>query len=328
MTYAEAIGAGFRLVHRNWQLVLIQLLMSVLGCVAFLVIIGVPLVLALIMLGMDIAQLASFRDLLGTLSDPGEIIDRYLGIVVMAALSLLIYALFAFSLWAYVAGGSAGVIKGSIKDPGAGFTLKGFFSEARGLFFPIAGYAALMGTVFVGIVFALGVMGGALASGLTALSGGTALELFLKVFSALLFITAGVVVLSVLGSVALTGFVAVVLEGTGPLRAIAAASRHLNSHPGALGLYAVVFTGYIALDLLLALAGYPFTLIPLVGVFLSLPYRLVSYVIQGYFCLVMLSTVLAHYWALTSGGSTQPSGTSREGAPPQGPPPYRSAGPR
>jgi hypothetical protein len=323
MTYAEAIGAGFRLVHRNWQLVLIQLLVSVLGCIAFVVVIGVPVVLAMVMLGIDLAGLADFSNLLGALGSPEEIISRYLGLVLVAVFGLLVYSLLAFALWSYVVGGSAGVIKGSIKDPEESFTWRGFLHEGRGLFFPIAGYATVMGTVALTVFLALGVMGGALASGLTALGGGTALEFFLKVFSALLFITAGAAILSVLGAVALTGFVAMVLEGAGPLKALAAAARHLNRHPGALGLYAVVFAGYIAAAFLLALIGYPFTLIPFVGVFLALPYRLVSYAVQGYLCLVMLATVLAHYWAVTSGGSTRPSGTSPQEAPLQGPPPYR-----
>lgn len=328
MTYAGAIGAGFRLVHRNWQLVLIQLLVSVLGCIAFIIVIGVPIVLALVMLGIDLAGLASFGDLLGALGSPREIIDRYLGIVLVAAFGLLVYSLFAFALWTFVTGGSAGVIKGSIKDPEASFTWRAFLHEGRALFFPIAGYVSVMGTVLVAIFFALGVMGGSLASGLTALGGGTALEFFFKVFSALLFITAGAAILAVLGAVALTGFVAIVLEGAGPFKAVTAAARHLDRHPGALGLYAVVLAGYIAIDFLLALIGYPFTLVPVVGVFLALPYRLVSYAVQGYLCLAMLATVLAHYQAVTCGGSTKQSGTSYQEAPRQEPPPYQSGEPR
>lgn len=326
MTISDAIGAGFRLVHRNWQLVLIQFLMSVLGCIAFFVIIGLPLLVALVMLGIDIAELAAFRDFMGRLSNPAEIINRYLGIVVVAAFSLLLYALLAFSLWIYVAGGSAGILGGSIRGLSERFTLREFMREGRRLFFPLAGYAVVIGMIAVAVLLFLGVLGGALASGLTALSGETALELFFKTFSALLFITSGIIFLFGLGAVALTGVAAIVLEGSGPLGAINIAHRHLNRHPRALGLYAAVFAGYIAIDFVLMLTGYPLTLLPFGGVLLSLPFRLLSYVVQGYLCLVMLAAAFAHYASFISaisGDSTPGSGTSSEGAPPQGPPPYQ-----
>lgn len=327
VTHTEAIRTGFRLVHRNWQLILIQFVMSVLGCAAFLLFLGVPLVVAFLMLGIDLAELVAFRDLLDTLREPGELVGRYLGVALVIAASLLLYLAFVFFLWVYVAGGSAGVIGASLRDPTARFTLRGFLSEGRKLFFPFACYALVMGLMLLGAFFFLGALGGALSMGLSALSGDTALGFFFRVLTALVFLSAGGLLVFALSAVGVTGVPALVLDRAGTLKTLRTAYAHLNAHPGALGLYAIVLAGYLAVSVVLALLGYPLQLLPLVGVFLSVPYQLVSYVIQGYFCLVMLAAVFAHYVGTTAGESTAWSGTSGE-APRPASPLARSAGPQ
>ena len=54
MPYSDAIKNGFRLVNKNWQLVLIQLGMMVISCIGFFVFIGVPLAVAFVMFGLDL----------------------------------------------------------------------------------------------------------------------------------------------------------------------------------------------------------------------------------------------------------------------------------
>lgn len=57
MTYIEAVKDGFRLVHRNWQLVLVQLGMVIVSSIGFFVIVGIPLAIAFIIFRLTLQGL-------------------------------------------------------------------------------------------------------------------------------------------------------------------------------------------------------------------------------------------------------------------------------
>lgn len=317
MTYTESVKEGFSLIHRNWQLIVIQVAMSVLGCVGFFIIVGVPLVTAFVMLGLDLAELGRLKELLETIGEPSEIVGRYSGIILIVVLSILVYLVFAFCIWTYVLGGSVGVIRKAIKEPSGKFQMKAFLAEGRRLFFPLAGYMTVIGVVFMGAVFMLGILGG-VAAAVSAALGGTTAELFFKIFSALSGMLLVLVVILGLLVITVQGVVLLVFEGAGPISSFKGAYRYLWKKPDALGLYSFVLTGCGAIYFLLVLAGYPFKFIPLIGAFLSIPYQLLSQVLQGYFCLVALATVSAYFRAI-SPGSTGGADTFQPEASLQGP---------
>src|SRR5512135_1023146 len=91
MTYLEAIKDGFRLVNRNWQLVLIQLSMVFVSSIGFFVLIVIPLAIAFIIFGIDLTELASMRDIFRVLKEPSDILSRYLGLFIIVVLSFLLY---------------------------------------------------------------------------------------------------------------------------------------------------------------------------------------------------------------------------------------------
>jgi hypothetical protein len=322
MPITGAIKEGFGLIHRNWQLVLIQFVVSVLCFLGLLVIVVLPLTVALVMLGLDVGGVEGVEDLFQNMEDPLELLSNYMAIVGIVLLCVLVYLLFAFSIVLFSLGGSAGVIGASLKEPGEGFRTDFFFSEGKRLFLPLTGFTAIVGLIYLALLLALGLLAGAGALAWEALdAGGGQMGLFLKVLITL-SLAAGLFIVTFFSAViTAVGIVVMVMEGMGPLGALGETFRHLDRRPGVVWLLLVLAAGYITIQFTLALVGYPLQSIPVVGLVVALPYHVLTYVVQGYLNLVILASIFAHYRGTTSVGSTPAAGTSRGGAPRQVPPP-------
>jgi hypothetical protein len=324
MAFWEPIGEGFRVIHRNWQLVVIQVALSALGLLGFAVAVGAALAVAFYALGMDVSQLATLRDLI---NDPEALLSRYLAVVLLVVLGLLVYALIISLLWVFVVAGSAGTIGLSIKEPDKEFSMRTFLREGKRLFWPLSGYALLASLIVIGLFLAFGMISGAVGSMSHLLDGGIYVNRFFRVFTSLVT-TAGALALAFgLASVVLTGMMPL-FEGAGPLKSLDLAVQYMKRRPGILGLYVVAFAGYFFVYLALMIPAYALNHESLGGVLLSASYQFLLNILQGYLCLVVLASAFAHYFGATAEGrvsvgvSTRGTGIS-EGAPGQGPPPPR-----
>ena len=224
MTYSDAIKNGFRLVNKNWQLVLIQFGMMLVNCIGFFVFVGIPLAVAFVIFGLDFTEMTELKNLLGTMKDASEIITKYLGFIIVLVVSFVVYLFVAASVGLYVFGGSAGMIGRAVRDSADRFNMNTFFSEGKRLFWPLAGFTAIIGIIFLGVAFVLGVFAGGIGIIISIAKGyETTLAVVLGIFLSLLLFCIGLAL--IISSIALTlyGTAAIVLKGTGP---VAGHKRH------------------------------------------------------------------------------------------------------
>lgn len=298
MTYNDAIKSGFSLINKNWQLVLIQFGVMIIGCVSFFVFIGIPLAVAFVMFGIDLTEISQMKDLLATMREPSEIISRYLGLILVLLVSFFVYLLVVASIGIYAFGGSAGLISRIVREHSLRFNLNTFFSDSKRLFFPLVGFTAIIGAIFIVVAFVLGVFGGGAAAIISiAKEYGATLALFLGIFFALLLLCVGLILIVCTIALTLYGTAAIVFKDAGPLRATKETIKYLYRHLSALWLYCIVFGGYILISFLLILFGAPFNLIPIVGTIIAIPYQLFSYIVQSYLGLVILAITFSYYFS-------------------------------
>ncbi|MCX5717427.1 MAG: hypothetical protein NTW44_03780 [Nitrospirae bacterium] len=335
MIYSNVIKNGFRLVNKNWQLVLIQIGMILVNCIGFFVFVGIPLAVAFVIFGLDLTEMTDLKNLLGTMKDASEIITKYLGLIIVLAVSFVVYLLVAASIGLYVFGGSAGMIGRAVRDSTDRFNMNTFFSEGKRLFWPMVGFTAIIGIIFLGVAFILGVFVGGIGVIISIVKGyETTLAVVLGIFLSLLLFCIGLAL--IISSIALTlyGTAAIVLKGTGPWQAIKDTIKYLYRNPATLWLYCLAFGGYFLVTFLLVLLGAPFSLIPLIGAIIAIPYQLFSYAIQSYLGLVIVAVIFIYYFstevklsetpdegtAPVSGNSTPLSDTSQSQASEPAPP--------
>ncbi|MEJ2696870.1 MAG: hypothetical protein P8013_09505 [Candidatus Sulfobium sp.] len=296
MKYSEALKDGFSLVNRNLQLVAIQAALMLVNCVGFFLIVGIPLGIAFVIFGLDLTGLGELKNAINTLQNPADLLSRYFGLVLIVLISFLIYIIVVTTLWLFVFGGAAGIIGRSILEPFRKFTMRGFFIEARRLFAPLLWYSLLVGLVFIAAAFVLGSLSGGVAAIVSAAKGqDSTLALFLGIFFSLVLALIGLGVILGILATAVYGIAVIFFKGEGAARSFKGAAGYLWDHPDAFWLYVLLLCGYVLASFLLTLAVYPFNVIPFLGPVISLPFRILSYVVQGYLGLVLIGAVFTYY---------------------------------
>lgn len=297
MTYTDAVKSGFRLVNRNWQLVVVQAGMMLANCIGFFVIVGIPLGIAFIIFGLDLTGLAQTRDIIGLLSHPSELISKYMGLVLIVVVSFLLYLLIVSAVGLFVFAGSIGSVGHAVLDPSRKFSMKLFFAEAKKVFFPLMWFSMVMGLIFLAITFCLGLLGGGVASIVqSARSQDSTLALFLGIFFSLVLALFGIAL--VLGAIAVTvyGIAVLFFKAEGAVRSCKDAAIFLWKRQSAFWLYVLLFLAYVIASFILMLFTYPFNLIPIIGTIISFPLQLASYVVQSYIGLAIIATVFIYYY--------------------------------
>ncbi len=344
MTYSESIKSGFRLVNSRWQLVAVQAGMMLFNCIAFFIMVGIPLGVAFIIFGLDLTGLTEMKDLIGIFKNPAELLSKYFGLVMVVLTSFLFYILMVTTLGLYIFGGSVSIIGRSILDPSSKFSLKSFFHEARKFFFPIMWYSLVVGLVFLLIAFILGLFGGGIAAVVSAAkSQDSTLALFLGIFFSLILVLIGISL--VLGALSVTvyGIAVLFFRGEGAIRSFKGGFKFVWDHQNAFWLYTLLLLGYVIVSFLVMLIVYPFNLIPIIGTIISIPFQVISYVIQGYLGLVIVAAVFNYYFEMevkktlpppaetpgeaTAESSSPPEDTSPSQAPEQEQTPPETEGP-
>ncbi len=303
MTYSEAIKQGFKVANRNWQLVLVRIAVTVLSCIGFFFIVAIPLVIALLIIGISPVFLSEIE------SSPDILMTQYFGIVVVGGLLLLIYILIVSTAGIYAFAAAAGTLARTVRDESQKFSMKVFFEEGKRLFSPMLRFISIMGLVAIGIIVCYAISGVVVAAVITyAKSQSLALSMFLGVFFALVGVISGFFILFGLLSLAVYGLAAISLKGSRPAAAVTETTRYLLKNPSAFYLYVIMASLYIIFSLILALAGLPLKVVPFIGLLLSLPYQLLIYALQGYAGLFILAVAFVYYYQTELSSLTEDSG--------------------
>ncbi len=291
MTYSEAITEGLRVVNRNWQLVLVRIALSVLSCLGFFFIVLIPLVIALLIIGVSPVLLSRIE------SSPDILLTQYSGIVIVAALLMLLYVLLVTTAGVYVFAAAAGTLARTVKEESRKFSMKVFFEEGGRLFLPALGYLTILGLIALGAVLFYMVTAAAVATAVTyAKAHSLTLSVFLSAFFSLVGIISGLLVLTGLFAMGAYGMAAIALTGSRPVATVTGTARYLLKNPSAFFLYLTLALFYAVLSTILVLTGLPLKTLPLVGVILSLPYQILVTALQGYAGFFILAVILVYYF--------------------------------
>lgn len=308
MTYIESIKSGFRIINRNWQLVVIQAGAMLASFIGFFIVVGIPLAIAFIIFGLDLidfSEMSRMGDVLRTFRDPAGLLSKYFGLVVLVLASLLIYISAVLVLGIFVFAASIGVVSRSALNREESFSMRTFLSEGRRLFFPLLSFTTIIGMVFILMAFILGIFGGAIAGIVSiAKEQEAVLGLFVGIFfSFILFVVGMAFILGVL-AVAVYGIAGITMKGDRPIASLREAARYLYKYPDAFYLYCLIFGCYMIATFFIFFLGYPIKAIPFIGSLMSFVYQIVVYIMQGYAGLVMIAIIFSYYRRCPADGSS------------------------
>jgi len=155
MGYINVIKTGVQNLNRNYQLLVIHMGTLILAFILFLLIVGIPLVIAFTKIGLELPE----KGLTGLIEIIINNLSVYKTFVLTIITSLLTYLLISSLLFVYIIAGTCGVLMDSLKDEGS-FSWKNFTHRGKELFGSFLRLSIVGILLFLLISFFAGLIGG------------------------------------------------------------------------------------------------------------------------------------------------------------------------
>lgn len=293
MTFGEDIKEGFRVINRNLPLIIIQIGVMIISFLVFIIIVGIPVAYTILYIGIDPVRL---KEILSNLVDPLGFFQKYTGPVIFIGTAFMLYITVVTCLAIFVFGGNLAIIKNSIRDQSERFSFKKFLKEGKRYFLPLCWLTLILGLLFLLFIFIIGALVGIVIAFMAPYKD--EIGKFLIALAAI----SGIIILflAFVGFLLLTlsiyAVIGLIVEELRAWRALKRALTFLrNNFLEATGFYFILIVGYIAAVFLMMLASFPFSMIPVIGPIISLPFQFVTSIIQVYLGLVMMASLMVFY---------------------------------
>jgi len=277
------IKEGFRLTHRNWQLILIHVVVAVINILSLFLFLGVPIFVAMTYLGIDIAHA---KDVLPHLfRDPLEFVTRYMGLIFFIITAMIFYLIFVSLIYLYTLGGTLGVLRNSAMDKGHGFKLSSFFSEAKRHFTRLFWLLSVLILAITALFVVFATFSGIAAIVLQGIDiKNTSVQMFFNSFLSLFIIVFGLIILYFAVVFVVYSVVISVIEEKGIMESMKRTFNFLMDNTIAFLYYFLLLIGITAANLVLVTLSVIPVFAPLINLFL-----------QNYLSVVLWSSLIVFY---------------------------------
>lgn len=319
MRYTDAFREGFGLMKRNWQLVAIKLAAVIVNIFLLFFLVIVPLIIAIIVMGIDLSSLVDPENLQFSF-----FIDHAAGYLLLFAIGfafLMIYLLVVSLIAIFLFGASSGIIARAVRDPLSRFSSKLFFSEGKRLFGPFFKYITVISLLLIPLIVVMGIVIFAAFSIVNTLRGfhetlaaAIGIFLILSIAALSLFVTTASLAIFFYGAAR------IVFKEEKSFTSIKKSAIYLYDHPSAYWFYCLLLLCSVALAAVLIIIGIPLNLIPFLGPLLSIPYQVLSSIVQTFFGYFITAAVFFYFFRTAIVSAAQATGQNNispsEGAPP------------
>lgn len=288
------IKEGFHLANRNYQLVLLRIIVVIINFISLLLFLGLPIIVAVAYMGFDLSHAV---DLLPDLMEsPFDLLSRYLGLVFLIGISFIFYLTFVSTVFLYSVGGTLEVLRNSAVNLQYRFSLSSFLKEANKIFSRLFWLVSILSLIFIALFAAIIISGGIVAGFMQGFSWSeTTLKVFLSSFVFLSTIIFGIIIFFSWLIFMVYSILCLVIEEKGPADSIKNTFNFLKKTPQAFLFFIILFAGAIAVNLAFFIIMIPLGMLPFVDIVLYC----VSVVFQNYLAIVVWSALTVFYTKVT-----------------------------
>lgn len=287
---------GISLINRNWQLVLVKVLLLGFNFIAAMIFIFIPMVVMIMTVSGSMSQV-------GNGPWPSNLIEgimthviNFLPALILVALCFAAYLTIAMALSVFSLAASAGIMASAIRDDTFKFTFAEFMLHGKRLFWPFMRFTIIFSLAAIAALSCLAIIGGAIAATLGAVElQHDRLTVFMGALSTFVLIFMGTGILFVLYGTGLQGMAHMTLENRGAVESIKRAWDYLNRNTPAVKLIAAMFGGYLVIQAGVVLVSLIIGLVPVLGALLINGVSLASSVLNMYLGLCIIATMLSYY---------------------------------
>lgn len=292
--FVESIKKGIDNAVRNWPAVLVEMGAMFIYGVGFVIMVVLPAAVVIgAVAGMNMQGLENFAT---GFDNIGDLIVNNILAALVVLIALTLYVLVASTLAFYIFSGLLGVVGRASADPSYKFSFTSFMQEGRRLFWRVVWLVFLLSLVFIGVFTAIGLMG---MLGKVALAPYFSSESLIAKFTAI-FITLLAVSGALIGFVffiAWSGYslVALVVRDIKAFDAFREGLDFIMREPRSLPVFLGAGGLYLLATISVTLMVFPISLIPIVGVFLSIPAQILFYGVDRFLYIAVMGTLFNYY---------------------------------
>lgn len=286
----ECIKEGFHLANRNFQLVFVRIMLTIINFLSLLIFLGVPIIAAVAYMGFDLTHAV---DLLpGLIENPLDFLSKYLSVVFIIGMSFILYLIFASVIILYSLGGTLGVLKNSAVNVQYRFSLSSFFREANSIFSRLFWLVSILSLISLGLFIAVIIFAGIAAGFIQGFSRAeTTLEVFFSSFAFLSITIFSIILFFCCFMFTIYSILCLVIEGKGSMDTIKNTFNHLKKTPQAFLFFIILFLGAVAVNLAVFIIMIPLGMLPFVNIILYI----MSVIFQNYLAIVVWSALTVYY---------------------------------
>lgn len=293
--FVESIKKGIDNAVRNWPAVLVQMGAMFIYGMGFVIMVLFPLLIVIgAVSGMNIQGL---ENIASGHENIGDLIVNNVLAVLVTLITITLYILVISTLAFYIFAGLLGVVGKASADPSYKFGFTSFLQEGRRLFWRVMWLVFLLSLVFLVVFAAIGVMG---LLGYMALSPYYSSESlaakFLAIFITLLALSGALLVFVLFIAWSSYALVAMVSRDLKAVAAFREGFDFMKREPRSLAVFLGAGGLYLMASLSVTLMVFPISLIPIIGLFLSIPAQVISYGVDRFLSLAVMGT-LFHFYA-------------------------------
>ncbi len=290
----ECIKEGFVLANKNLQLVFVRIAVSIINLLSFFVFLGLPLLIAILSLGFDLAQAKEMMPFF--MENPAEMVTKYLGLIFFAGSALIFYIIFTSVLFLYALGGTLGVIKSSAVNMRFRFSLSSFFMEARKNF---SGLMWLITLVFLAaiVLFAVFMISGAIVAVTVqaVTESGSTMEMFFSSFALMTVVVFSIIIAFAGLAFGVYSVVILIADRKRVMDTMRSTYQFLKQKPAALLYYVILVAGFLLVNMVFYGIQISLSIMPFVA---PLVY-IINAFFQSYLAIVLWSSLMVYYLKAT-----------------------------
>ncbi len=290
----ECLKEGFSLTNKNLQLVLLRIAVSIINIIGFALFLGVPLLVAMVYLGMD---LANIKDLLPFIvKSPFEFVSKYIGLVFFIGVACIFSLLFSSWFFIYTLGGMLGVLKNAALNIKYSFSLSSYFREANKNFFRLIWLSSIIFSFFALITIVGIVFGGVFIVITQAVTGvSTSVEVFFSSFAMISTLVFSVIIFFLSLIFSLYSVLALVIEGSGAIESMKKTFVFLKNRPRAILFYISLLFIVMLINIVFFVLKILFGMLPVIALFPGFFMAFFNLFFHSYIAIVMWSSLIIYY---------------------------------
>lgn len=297
---SQSLGEGIWLTHKNWKVILYQIILFFALSIVFLILIVAPSVLAFKNFTTDLEQIRYFFQ---SKTYPVDVMEKYLKLGGIIAVNFLFYLIYSIITCFFIIGGTIGTLKNSLENKNYKTSFFSYFKEGGLSLLPFTGILSIISVLLLisFIIFFLLLETGFDKALLLIDKGVTpGYYQYIVNLSSILPVSLFILTILFLFTVTVYSLVGVRVKNEGTFKTLRNSFALFEKRPLVMSFFALLILIFISVSVCLIMVSFPYSLVVPEFELPVYPLSLAYCLIAAYIFTFITASVISSYHRLCS----------------------------